>query len=348
VEAEQFVSNVKCLVSKADKFFVSIIDKTTQEKHPWLAAAVMSREWEYWHKIENQMEDWPDKWDELSRIRKIEGLQWPSFDIEALRSDSKRRIEELLKTMSQKSTLPALIVRPDGFPDYAGQFLHTSGEVAFEALLTNNVDMLKSVFPPYMRSCLIRFNTLRPESGSAEWRAQQDVKIASAALLDVMDVSGYAKLLSDYHGNDALWREVTNVWDEYLNHTRGQLPTPLLVAAISLTDGAWELPHRGILRTTWHQKVNRILTNVPRHKEYHRSHIGSDTEIDHKSALIRVFAREPFGSGNDGIDIFATFYRRNLESANGLDLGWKRRELLDAIERENQKTISRNAEQDEQ
>lgn len=347
VEAEQFESNVGSLISKGINFFTSITDKTTKQKPPWLAAGVMSREWEYWHKMEHQFEMWPGKWDELSNHRKIEGLSWPAFDIEAFRRSSKHRRGELLKTMSQQNTLLSLLARPDGFPDYAGQFLHTSGEVALEALLTNDADLLKSIFAPYMLGCLIRFDTLRPKSGSTDWRAKQDFKIASAALLDVMDVSGYAKLLAEYHSNEALWRVVTDAWDNYLSSKGGQSTIPLLSAVIAITDAAFEIPHRGILRTTWHQNINHRLADVPRHEEYHRGHIGSHTEIDHDSALVRIFVREPYGSFNDGVDIFIALYLHNLEGAKDMDFGWKRRDLQDSIERESQSKKRRDEEKEE-
>jgi hypothetical protein len=338
VEAEQFVSNVGSLVSKGIEFYTSIFAKLTNLKRPWLAATIMSQELEYWDKIEHQLEMWPEKWAELSQHLKIEGLQWPPFDIEALRKEINLRRKELLKTMSQQNILLALNQRPDGFPDYAGQFLHTSGEVALDALLINDAELLKNVFKPYLVGCLIRFDSLRPKSGSIDWRAQQDFKIASAALLDAMDISGYAKLLADYHGNESLWREVAVGWDEYLTAKADLSPIPTLFAAIALTDAAFEIPHRGILRTTWLQKINQRLQDVPRHEEYHRGYIGSDTEIDHESALVRIFAREPYGSFHNGIDIFITFYLCNLKDAKDLDFGWKRRDLQDTIERENQRT----------
>jgi hypothetical protein len=50
--------------------------------------------------------------------------------------------------------------------------------------------------------------------------------------------------------------------------------------------------------------------------------------------LIRIFAREPFGSFHDGIDIFITFYLRTKDGAEQLDFGWKRRDLQDSIDRE--------------
>lgn len=189
VEAAQLEENTSALVLKGSDFYRSSIDKALSQKHPWLAAAAMSREWEYWHKVGDQIDLWQNKWTDLSNDRRIVGLSWSEFDIEALRSGSRHRQEELLKLMSQQNMLLALLSRPEGFPDFAGQFLHTSGEVAFEALLNNNAALLKSVFASYLLGCLVRFDSLRPKvESAADWRMQQEFKIAAAVLLDVMDV----------------------------------------------------------------------------------------------------------------------------------------------------------------
>lgn len=254
VEADQFALNTKALVEKGSVFYKSAITRALSYKHPWLAAAILSREWEYWHKVGGQMESWPANWQSLSGDRRIEGLPWSQFDLDALRSDREKRQHELLATMSQQNLLLALVSRPEGFPDYAGQFLHTSGEVAFNALLTNNIGLLRSVFGPYLLGCLLRFDSLRPKVTSFDWRAQQDFKIAAAALLDVMDVSGYARLLADYHKNEELWNELAAAWDKYLAEKHEQSPVPLLVAAVAITEAAFEIPHRGVLRTTWKLK----------------------------------------------------------------------------------------------
>ncbi len=348
VEAEQFANNVKALVSRGAGFYRSSISKALSCKHPWLAAAIMSREWEYWHKIGDQLCMWPDKWTNLSSDRRIEGLPWAQFEIDSLRSDSDIRQKELLQLMSQQNLLLALLSRPEGYPDYTGQFLHTTGEVAFDALLTNNVELLKSVFEPYLLGCLLRFDSLRPKSVSTDWRVQQEFKIAAAALLDVMDISGYARLFADYHGNEVLWSEVTAAWNKYLAQERDQSPIPLLAGAVAFTEAALEIPHRSVLRTTWQQKINRKLGNVPRHEVYRRGSLGSDTIIDHDSALVRIFAEEPYGSFHDGIDVFIAFYLRNLEGAKDLDFGWKRRDLQESIERQSQRRPENGDEEGEQ
>lgn len=334
IECDQFATNAKALLSCGIGFYKEAISKALGYKYPWLAAAIMSREWEYWHKVDNQIEIWPEKWTNLSANRRIEGLPWSEFDAPSLRSDSKQRQHELLKLMSQQGTLLALLKRPEGYPDYAGQFLHTAGEVALDALLNNEVSLLESTFEPYLHGCLLRFDSLRPNGATTDWWAQQDFKIAAAALLDVMDVSGYAKLLSEFHGNSALWQRVTSAWDAYLAKNREQSPLPLLAIAIAFTEAAFEIPHRAVLRTTWQQKVAHKLAVVPRHEVFHRGSLSSDIVIDHESALIRLFAQEPYGSFHDGIDVFIAYYLRDVEGGASLDFGTRRRDLRESIERE--------------
>jgi hypothetical protein len=334
VEAEHFADNTKALVLEGTHFYNSFISQALSSKRPWIAAAIMSREWEYWHKIGDQIDMWSEKWADLISGRRIEGLPWAEFDIDKLRTNSDGRQEELLKSMSEHNLFLALLTRPEGYPDFAGQFLHTTGEVAFDALLANDIALLKSVFQRYLFGCLMRYDSLRPKSVSMDWWVQQDFKIAAAALLDVMDVSGYAKLLADYHGNDALWNEVTTAWNNYLAQQHDHSPIPLLAGAVAFTEAAFEIPHRGVLRTTWKQKINWKLKDVPRHEAYRRGILGSYTVIDHESALVRIFAKDPFGSFYDGIDVFIEFYLRSLDSAKDVDFGRKRRNMKDSMERE--------------
>lgn len=334
IECDQFAANAKALLSKGIGFYKDAIAKTCGHKHPWLAAAIMSREWEYWHKVDNQIDIWQEKWPDLSGNRHIEGLPWSEIDAGSLRSDSKQRQHELLKLMSQQGTLLSLLKRPEGYPDYAGQFLHTAGEVALDALLINELSLLESTFAPYLHGCLLRFESLRPKGTNTDWRAQQDFKIAAAALLDVMDVSGYAKLLSEFHGNNALWKIVTSAWDAYLAKNREQSPLQLLAIAIAFTEMAFEIPHRAVLRTTWRQRVEQQMAVVPRHEVFYRGSLSSGIVINHESALIRLFAREPYGSFYDGIDVFIAYYLRYVEGGGGLEFGTRRRDLRESIERE--------------
>ena len=334
IETDVFTENTDSLISRGAKLYSTWINETTNAKHPWLVGAVISREWEFWHKIDHQIEIWPNKWSNLSDEKIIEGLPWSNFDCEKLKASSNERQAELLRLMSTQNLMLAFLERPKGFPDYAGQFLHTAGEVCFEDLLTNNVDLLSDVFGKYLYGCIMGFDNLRPKSTSMDWRAQHDFKIAAAPLLDLMELSGYARLMADYHGNDQLWQIVVDAWDKYIAERGEQSPLPLLSTVIAFTEGAFEIPHRGLLRTNWHTRINYELSDVPRHEVYSRHHIGSHTEIDHDSSLVRVFSQEPYGSSHDGIDIFIAFYLRSKDGADQLDFGWKRRDLQESLDRE--------------
>ena len=334
VEAEQFVDNAGALVSVAAAQYRKWIAKTAAVKRPWLSAAIISREWKYWHNTTGLIPLLGDKWESMSLGRRIEGLPWPDCDIDNLKSESRLRRNELLKQMSQEHILLALLKRPDGFPDYAGQFLHTSGEAAFDALLNNEVDLLKGIFGAYLLGCVLTFENLRPKTAATDWRAQQALKIAAAPLLDAMDISGYARLLADYHGNEELWRTISDAWDGYLDQEHAKARVQLFAAAVGLTEMPFELPHRSLLRTSWHQWIEHKLADVPRRRLSSRGWIGSDTIIDHPSPLIRIFARDPFGTFHDGIDVFIVYYLRTKKEVGDLDFGRKRRDLKEAIARE--------------
>ncbi len=338
VEAKQFVANIETLIIKSSDLFKTSIKKATDGNQPWLAAAIMSREHEYWHKISDQLNNiWPKTWDELSSERYIDGLPWSLLDLEELRSRSDARQNELLSQMSKQNILLALVDRPEDYPDYAGQFLHTSGEVAFDALLKNDTALLKNVFKPYLHGALLKFDKLKPTTSITDWHAQQDFKIAAAPLLDLMNLSGYAKLMSDYHENVALWEAVKQAWDKCLNRALEQSPLPLLAGALDLTEGSFGIPHRAVLRTTWKQKITNLLKNIPRREVCERDMMLPDTEIDHESVLVRIFADEFHVSLYDGIDVFINFYLRNCEGGESLDFGTRRRHFPNALQRAEQR-----------
>ncbi len=332
VEAEQFVTNIDCIVIHASKLYSSTIETAKTRKHPWLAAAVMSREWEYLHKLENQTELWPAYWKKINDNRLIDGLSWPTFELDSYVSTFNDRRSTLLALMSQQNMLLALYKRPDGFPDYAGQFLHTAGEVAFDALVNNDHAALNSVFKPYMFGCLIKFESLRPKAEQADWRVQQDFKIAAAALLDVMDISGYGILFADLNGNQKLWTSIKDIWDDYLTPKNGTNPLVAFAGAINLTDMAFELPHRGEFRMNWRQRVSYEMDKLPRREVIERNHFTPTTVIEHDSYLVQIFAESRF-STFDGIDVFIALYLEKLGPQQDINFGNRRHTLIDKLDR---------------
>ncbi len=333
IEAEIFFKNTESLVVDAANIYREWIKDNMSDEHPWLAGAIMSREWEYWHKIDYQLSFWAEKWSSLSS-KKIEGILWPDYDHQKLLLHIENRKLELLKSMSLQVLKFSLIDRPPGFPDYSGQFLHTFGEACLESLLKGKVELLDDVFKGYLIGCIARFESLLPKINPGDWRAQREIKIACAPLLDLMDLSGYGRLMADFHENQKLWEMIEFAWDAYISNADAQAVSRLS-AAISLTKGAFEIPHRGILRTNWRMRINQVLKGVKRRDVLAGQFLSSRTVVDHSSALIRIFAQSDRGMGPyDGIDVFIAYYLSKKPGAEDIDFNRSGRDLGEMLERE--------------
>ena len=332
VEADIFVENTNSLISKSTDLYKSWIKKTTDNKHPWLTSAVMSNEWEFWHKIDHQLDLWKTKWDNMSENRKINELPWAKFEYEKLDAAAQERQKELIQLMSMQNIKLVISKKPENFPDYAGQFLHIAGEKSFDALIEKNENLLRNIFTPYFCGCMVRFESLTPESIQTDWDSQQNVKIAIEPLLDLINISGYAKLMADYHGNVKLWEIVVDVWDKYFEINASRLP--LFAGTISFSAAPLSVSHRSILRTNWQLKIKDRLADVPRREADVPGYANRYAVIQHDSALIRTFARNPYTPFYDGMDIFVVYYFANKEGAKGLDFGQKWQRLKRTLDRE--------------
>ena len=337
-EAENLFATMNCFHSEACKLYEHWIKAATSSQHPWLAAVMMSKESEYWNKLDHRTNSLNQLWSNLNSDRRLEGLSWPTLDVDDLTRKKKRRQTELLKLMSDQSILFSLIPRPKSHPDFGGQFLHTVGEALLTAMCENDCSTVKVLFKGYLVGSLLQFERLRPKEAKLDWRTEIDMKIAVAPLLDLMDISGYVYLFSDYHDAPYLKEIVAKEWDEYLDKDSPKQRLQILAVAVSLTESAFELAHRSIVRTGWKQTVERRVKDVER-REAPRdgSHLFVDFEpvVMHKSPLVRIFARKHLPSSHDGIDIFLEKYVRQREGGKDLDFGWhRRRDIEEEIERE--------------
>ena len=343
-EAKNLLTTMSVFYEKACNFYKHWIETATSSKHPWLAAVMISAELEYWNKLDHNANALDHLWNDLNSNRRIEKLPWPSLDIDNLVEKKKQREKELLKLMSTENILLSLISRPESYPDFAGQFLHTIGEALLTAMCENDCDMVEALFKGYCYGNQLKYERLRPQENIPQWQLERNLKIAVAPLLDLMDISGYAYLLSDYHDTPRLKETVAEVWDEYLDQDSAQSRLQFLAAAVSLTESALEIEHRGINRTRWMQVIERRLSSVERQEvdlDYGGILSDIETVVIHESPLVRVLARNRELS-YDGIDIFLAKYVRQREDGINLDFGGaRRRDIEEAIRREeNRDTMS--------
>jgi hypothetical protein len=194
-----------------------------------------------------------------------------------------------------------------------------------------------------MAGVFVLFHEMMPSMAQVEEWTEQKLQIAAAPILDALEICGYGKLLSEFYGDNQLWKAVSDVWDGFLKES----PNALGLLAVILTAGvpSFQIPLRGIIRTQWSMRVQQKLRELPRRHSYRAgisAIVGFDT-IDHPSPLVRYCARYDFQNGRD---IFAALYLAKLPGADKLDWGASVRDLDESLEREEGRRDGGNAEND--
>jgi len=350
IEAEQFEENIDSLFNTSTHLYQNWLDILYDAKRPWLAAAVLSRCWEYWNKMSYHFDGIEATWNDLSDQERIKGLPWPQQDVEHWNQFIQDQKSELAKRMATQSIELSMPTRPEHFPDYRGQFLHAIGEATFDTFASGDMGIIKTFFPAYFYGCLRKFDELRPRSAPEDWRVQQELRVAIAPLLDLMELSGFARLYGDFHQINELWDVVKGIWDSYLSEEETFFPAELFATAVGITNSTFEIPHRGLLRTNWQLRVMHDLRNLPKKRVREELWMGIPGEpkntISHSSPLVRVFAGDVYGSFYDGIDIFVSLYLRDKLGEKFPDVIPKFKDLKDAIRRE-EENFENNADESE-
>ena len=348
-EAENYHTAMLCFYEKIGDIYKPWVESATSSKHPWLAAVILSRESEYWNKLDCHTNALIQFWRDLSSDQRIKDLSWPSLDVDALMKKSRQRDKVLLELMSQENLLLSLISRPESYPDFAGQFLHAVGEALLRTMCENDCDTIEELFNRYFHGSLLQFEQLRSEETASDWQYQSNFKVAAGPLLDLMAISGYGYLLSEYHDTSSIKTPIIKAWDEYFDRDHGESRLQFLANAVSLSGSVFGVVPRDINRTRWQQMIDRQLENVERQEippDPNRITVDPEprTVPVHQSPLVRIFARHPsYIRLCDGIDIFIAKYARERENGENLDFGGRRRDLREEIHREERRT-TRNEE----
>ena len=70
------------------------------------------------------------------------------------------------------------------------------------------------LFPPYFLGVLVIVDRIKPQVMS--WQPQMASTAISEPVIDAMDLSGYAFVFSELHGNPKLWETCQTTWRRYL------------------------------------------------------------------------------------------------------------------------------------
>jgi hypothetical protein len=331
-QAEGVTECVNTIIESGNVFFQGWSERSAKSGRVWQSAAILSRCLEYINKLEGYVLPFFIKYYEsLTASKHLTDLPWPDIKPEVWLAKVRECRSELVKAVAKHIIPLSKAQKPEGVPDYRGQFVNETGENLFDSLLERRIDEVLLLIGPYIAGTFVLFGELRPTTTELDVWAEQKLQIALAPVLDALELCGYAKLLSELYADDRLWEAVSSVWDRFLKQSQGTLPW--LAAIITGGIPRFQLPHRGVLRTNWSMRIQQKLRKLPRLRPTYGGIVGSvrsDT-VDHTSPLIRYCAKYEFHSGRD---IFAALYLSKLPEAEGLNWGTGAQSLIESLIRE--------------
>ena len=259
------------------------------------------------------------------------------IDWESVRNRIEKAHNKLVEIQAKCLPALSLLKKQKTLPDVFGQTYNTVCQETYYALAENKKDMFAVLFPPLFIGALMAFENLREDLKDRE--VEVLISIASEPLLDILNMSGYAKIYSELYEEQAVWDVCSTVWDNYFKDRKDK--KELLQKFIGLQEfrkGQFKIFPRDYLRTNWEttlrvklEEMNIIDDRMGFSPEYRRRNI-----IDHKSPFIRALCRGRYFHHVSAPDIFILTYLLKQPEAQGIEFK-DYSQLNDAIDRETQK-----------
>jgi len=328
-QMEAMVENLNSIVERGSEL-QSWSDRLVKAGLVWQSAAVLARELEYLNKLAAHKGFLAARFEALNAAKHLSDLQWPKFD----KTEWVERAGKLRTRLNRSMALHILLLKDSeavtGVPDYLGQFIHETAENLVDVLLKNETSEVQVLFAPLLRGTLALFERMKPSDPNFDVWTEQKLQIAAAPVIDLLELSGFSKLLAELHGEEKLWTPIATAWDSLFPKNPRMLPWLAAVTAGGLP--RFQIPHRGLVRTNWSMRVQRELNQLPRRTFLGRgSGLFTREEIDHPSPLVRYCAKYEF---HDGWEIFAALYLAKQPGGENLRWGHSVTNLTEALERD--------------
>lgn len=278
----------------------------------------------------------------------VKDLSWIEFDTSEEYKTARDREKEVTDKMIR--LLPRLMTMPteNDMPDYFGQALTEGVQACYEACENNDPVRLKVIFPIVFVASLSAFDMTRVRVQN--WSEEQSKIIYSTEpLINLYELSGFAKLYSELYQNPELWNVVQAAWDTYLGGIDAVQEITRIAVITNYRRGLFMIMPQANLRTNWqmrfsHKMREQGLAVFPDSRSY--DYVNGREDPAHASAIIRVVTRSSGLSLSTGQTVFFVTYLSQHPGATGIDLP-DQRDMREQIQREERNNEEENEDYEE-
>lgn len=310
-------------IKSYDEVYKRHIERLTNEKKYVLAAAVASRGIEFSSKLTTLTEEVARIITGAEEFRMVKDLKWAEVNPDDEQHSVKRVYDNAIDRMTSL-IVPLAFETPkeqlEGLPDFLGQSIVLGMQAVYEAVRDNDAKRLRKVFPP------TAFGVLNAKEGIREavkgWQLESQATLMSEPFEDILSLSGYIKIYAELYNNPELWRICQETWDIYLANTSdAKQLIEMLALVMKHRDSQFMIGPRASLRVNWDrglwQKMRKFGIETGRHSSPFDE---DDDKPVHKSALIRMTARNSVVMGADARTVFLSLYLSKHQAVQDADI----------------------------
>jgi hypothetical protein len=271
-------------------------------------------------------------------FRMVREIPWPTWNWDNSRNELRLKTENLIEVLANCLPSLAILDRPPDAPDIFGQSYTSVYQHTMLLLQKNRSDEFARLFPNLFVGAIESHGRLQKERELIGADEKSKIIFGSEPIIDLLDLSGYAKIYSELFVNSKLWTICSGTWDKYLaQRAKGPEVIEYLVGLYQYRKLQFSLIPRDILRTNWELQLNEILRTEGLIDDFgHRGLYRKDPPLEHWRPFIRAFCRDRHEPSESAVKVFLLTYLLARPEANGVTIDG-RRDFLHDIEEESRR-----------
>ncbi len=297
--AEMLDTQLKELIGLGKSFYVDWPDKLTNAGLYRGAIMTTLDGLEYFHKLRFHASAIYERMEIVEQNRVMEALAGPKIEQNAVNAEIHALERQLHLNLAKLVQYFATDTYEewDEVPDQLGHVVTALANAYFEGLMSNDVELCGDLFGRYIVGNVCVRESLGTKSSALQYPG--DLVSVAEPTLELLALSGFTYLLSEYHQEPALWQSCVDFWRRLIGAPEFQ---GNFAAEIQLTDAAKRvhlLSGRSMLRNSWKQNFDTLIADLPsKLLDRGAAPIWIETEVTlHPSLCIRALTGGdlPFG-----------------------------------------------------
>lgn len=240
------------------------------------------------------------------------------------------RLEEQLY-LKLAEVAPQLLSDPHDStrPDLFGQGYKRLSDATFHAILEGQTDLARQLFPSFM--AMADCARARLVQDLAAHRIRDQAILGTEPLVDMMELSGLALLMSEVDPAAGIWPGVCALWDAILSGATGPALAAQLAAVLSVHASLFAITSGGIGRTERQMALARLLTE--RGFGRYDAMCGEPAPPEPDSPIVAVFAPQDLGWIHEDLaDLFIVEYLAQRPDMQDLQIPQRAEMLRESLD----------------